>query len=494
MVNNLKAHVSIMIIGLLLISMMLMGAVIIMLWHRDRLHQEVIQTESLLDTVILQKEESEQKNQAFHLSSVFLGKLLQEDIVCLQVVSDTGVRNLLSGCDYNTFSENVLREVRTNNVRVKNSTGFVWNVFSFTNSTLVIAAPFVNSLKTVEVVRLVRDLSPLYREFRNNLKLPLVYLFINLIVFSAIGFFRMMKIIHRPIESITRLADSFSDIQDFTHFGGKESGDFHGLTYSLNRMISRINKDNEKLKKTVLSLENANEELTRNRHEMVRTEKLASVGRLFAGLAHEIGNPLGVVLGYVEMLGENDVSVEERRQFSEIAQQELQRIDKLIRELLDCSRVSLLQAEKISVHQLLRQTVGLVQIEKKCESIVIEEFFSAQNDYVQAEPDRLQQVFLNCLQNAIDAILSSERKEEGCIHLLSSNVIMSDKNEMLVLEITDNGAGVEPRNLENVFDPFFTTKDIGEGTGLGLSVSHMIIDNLGGEISNYNYFSCLRVK
>ena len=143
-------------------------------------------------------------------------------------------------------------------------------------------------------------------------------------IFSAIGFFRMFKLVLKPNDRLVTISEKLDPGAGVPFFSGNANNEFSRLSLGLNRMISRIREDNKALDSTVVELEAANRELKRNEKEMVRTEKLASLGRLSAGLAHEIGNPLGIVQGYVDMLGTSELTDKEKQQFSKRANSELQ--------------------------------------------------------------------------------------------------------------------------------------------------------------------------
>ncbi|KJS01777.1 MAG: hypothetical protein VR65_07595 [Desulfobulbaceae bacterium BRH_c16a] len=129
----------------------------------------------------------------------------------------------------------------------------------------------------------------------------------NVIIFSSLGFFRIVRIFIRPLDKLVLKAENYyPDEQSLFPFGDDESA-FRKLSISLNALIDRIKRDNRSLRSTVSELENANKELKEKNDMVVRSEKLASAGRLSAGLAHEIGNPLSIIQGYVELLGREEV-------------------------------------------------------------------------------------------------------------------------------------------------------------------------------------------
>ena len=247
-------------------------------------------------------------------------------------------------------------------------------------------------------------------------------------------------------------------------------------------MLSRIESDRRQLRASVASLEQANNQLIASQKEMVRAEKLAAVGRLSAGLAHEIGNPLGIVQGYLELLENNDLHREERHQFCQRSISELNRINKLVRQLLNLTRIPAGGDSLTPVYTILNDLVEILKTQKDMASVEI--LLQCEDNNIQAAIDgtALHQVVLNCLLNAVDAIKEKSSEAPGRIILSCETKIARDETPSLLISIQDNGAGIEEAHLENVFDPFFTTKEPGKGTGLGLSVSYAIIEAAGGRM------------
>jgi two-component system, NtrC family, sensor kinase len=243
--------------------------------------------------------------------------------------------------------------------------------------------------------------------------------------------------------------------------------------------------DREKLQQHVASLEQANQQLIATREEMVRTEKLFSVGRLAAGLAHEIGNPVGIVQGYLGLIQQQDVSEQEKQEFCGRAEQELQRISQLVRQLLDLSRPASGLDENVDVHQVLHEVVALLRPQPLMDGIDLRTRLTAEEAFVFGNTSQLLQVFLNCLINAADAIHAGEAGGNGVIEIATDS-LKDDTGRTIQVTFSDTGVGFGQEVIANAFDPFFTTKEPGKGTGLGLSVSYALIKAMGGRISLMN--------
>ncbi len=349
---------------------------------------------------------------------------------------------------------------------------------------LIVAVPVRAHGRIAGSIAVMIPLAAIYSSIRGYERIILVSLLVNLIVLSVVGLFRFLRSTVRPIENLVSLAESYSE-DDSLPFLMLDGGDEFGqLSGALNRMLGRIEDDKEKLRATVRSLEEANRELRNTQQEMVRTEKLASIGRLAAGMAHEIGNPLGIVQGYMGLLKMRNLSVEERFDYAGRAEQELQRVNSLIRQLLDFSRASTGQRQQVSLHEILSSLESMVRHQPFLAGVELICSFGAVHDTVLANPDQLMQVFLNCLMNSADAIVAAGR-EEGRITISTRSGSQQGSDaaaDQIVVSITDNGEGIREEDLANVLDPFFTTKAPGKGTGLGLSVSHSIVTGHGGSM------------
>jgi signal transduction histidine kinase len=300
----------------------------------------------------------------------------------------------------------------------------------------------------------------------------------------VVGLARVAKMVIRPIERLAQLSETYTEDEGLNFMAIKEDNEFRRLATSLNHMIQRIKTDKDKLKTTVLSLKTANRQLRDTQQEMVRTEKLAAVGRLAAGLAHEIGNPLGIIQGYIDLIGQSDVPDVEKKDYLDRAEKELVRIDRLIRKMLDFSRPGQQAPDDISIHHLLGESIEMFNIQSTKEMVDIVEQFDAKKDTVFADPDQLSQVFLNCLINSVDAV-SASSCEKRLVTIITEveHFDGADRSGPWVrIRICDNGPGIRKADLPKVFEPFFTTKEPGKGTGLGLFVSHTIIESFGGRM------------
>lgn len=330
-------------------------------------------------------------------------------------------------------------------------------------------------------------LAPIYKQIDDLNKPILLYIAVNTAILGFIGLYRIFKIYLRPIDRIIRQADDYREPEDLFFAFRKEDNELNRLSTALNRMLRRIDQDRQKLKETVTSLEEANRELLQARNEVIRAEKLASVGRLAAGIAHEIGNPIGIVTGYLELLHQPDLTEVERGDFLQRTEEEVRRIDKIIRQLLDLARPKAGEPGTIAVGNLIDQTIEVLRVQPIMREIEIERSFGAEVDAVYGNSDQLRQVLLNLTLNAADAIKGADRSGGRIIWSTAGESDGLDGGKRwLVVECSDNGIGIANERIDDIFDPFYTTKEPGKGTGLGLAVSYMIVEKMGGTISVRN--------
>jgi two-component system, NtrC family, sensor kinase len=217
--------------------------------------------------------------------------------------------------------------------------------------------------------------------------------------------------------------------------------------------------------------------LANQREQIIRTEKLASVGQLAAGVAHEIGNPLAAILGYVDILradaaGKGELPVADRQDALERVKAETQRIHRIIRELLEFSRPSHEAPIATDPLRVLASAQALLAPQARFRGVKLVTAGGDSWPEVMVSPSRLAQVLVNLLLNAADAMGG-----EGTIVVACENA-----GAGVVLTIADEGPGVAVENRRKIFDPFFTTKPVGQGTGLGLSVSRSIVESFAGTL------------
>jgi len=211
--------------------------------------------------------------------------------------------------------------------------------------------------------------------------------------------------------------------------------------------------------------------------KLAHSEKMATIGRLVSGVAHEVNNPLAAILGFTDLLLENPEVPANAREDLQIILRETQRTKEIVQDLLSFARQRPALREPMNVNGILRQTIKLRSYDFASHGVEVSEEFDENLDMAMGDGQQLQQVFLNILNNAYDAI--QESGNHGKIRICTRRAL-----DTIEIAFIDNGTGVaEP---ERIFDPFFTTKQAGKGTGLGLSICYGIVRAHGGEILCWN--------
>ena len=209
------------------------------------------------------------------------------------------------------------------------------------------------------------------------------------------------------------------------------------------------------------------------RREVTRSQRLASVGRLAAGVAHEIRNPLSSIKGFATYFKERYPDRLEDQQTASIMIQEVDRLNRVVGQLLELARPISVKKQHIVMQALLEDSIKLIEDRATAKGISIQTKYDANVNSVWGDPDRINQILLNVYLNAIDSMESGGELNV----VLSSN---SEDNEIYI-RISDTGGGINPEHLSKIFDPYFTTKST--GTGLGLAIAHNIIEALDGRIT-----------
>ena len=208
--------------------------------------------------------------------------------------------------------------------------------------------------------------------------------------------------------------------------------------------------------------------------QIAQADKLASIGQLSAGIAHEINNPLGIILGYTQLLIRNEKSGSEKYDDLKTIEKHVRNCKSIVEDLLNFARSSKPNEDVIRVDEALEDVLNFMQQHAGLDNISVERNYDKTVPDMHLDEKKIKQVFMNLIMNAKHAI-------GGKGSLVISTGYSPDEGNVIV-KISDTGHGIEKKDLARIFDPFFTTKPTGEGTGLGLSVSYGIVKNHGGDI------------
>ncbi len=239
------------------------------------------------------------------------------------------------------------------------------------------------------------------------------------------------------------------------------------LAHAFNRMTADVERSQSQLKQTV-------ETLQTTQAQLIQSEKLSAVGEFVAGIAHELNNPLAAVMGFAEILKTAPVDPKYQRHLL-LIYKSAERCQKIVHSLLSFARRQQPQRSLVDVNNLVEEVLEIVAYQLKTNNIkVLGEYYPALPP-VLADSHQIQQIIINLINNARQAIESYQN--------LGKLVITTEvKQNKVRIKIADNGPGISPENLSKIFDPFFTTKGVGKGTGLGLSLCYGLIKDHGGNI------------
>lgn len=336
----------------------------------------------------------------------------------------------------------------------------------------------------------------------------------DLAIFSFIGRYLIKRRLLLPLDQIVAGVEAIAEGDYVRRLPRGQTSDVTRLAEAVNLMAARVIGHQEELWANIRSLQETNRRLTEARDELVRAEKLASVGRLGAGIAHEIGNPLGAVLGYLGLLGRG--ADDAKRTLVTAAEGEARRIDRIVRGLLDYARPREARPRAIEVNDVVRETLEFLSTQGRFGEIAVETELGSELPHIVADPYQLQQVLVNLLLNAADALEATRRPSISVRTAGASfrspllpparrrddppEVDYSHRRrfqrtgripredplpggaEVVEIGVVDNGSGIQEEMLEQIFEPFVTTKQAGKGTGLGLAVSARLVDEMGGTI------------
>jgi two-component system NtrC family sensor kinase len=298
-----------------------------------------------------------------------------------------------------------------------------------------------------------------------------VSLFLGLIIY---------KIVSKPVSKLVHGMEKVAG-GDLDYAVPIKSADEMGvLAQAFNSMIKDLKAARDQREKWTQTLEaeiaKKTEEIQKTHLSLVQTEKLASLGRMAAGVAHEINNPLTGVVTFAHLLKKRFPPESTEAQDINIIIEQAERCSKIIKNLLTFARATPTEKGKVSINDVINRTVFMVQNQEKFHHIKFDIRLENAPFIIFGDPSQFQQIFLNMFINAADAM-----NERGKI-TVATRKIRENGKPSVEIEFTDEGCGIKDEDLPKLFEPFFTTKPVGKGTGLGLSVSHGIVKHLGGHI------------
>ena len=307
-----------------------------------------------------------------------------------------------------------------------------------------------------------------------------------IVIASLLVGFLVHRLVYLPLRDLESGAQRLSTGNLDQPIPVRSSDEFGKLASSFNAMTDALRNSREELRESARTLEQKVEkrtrELRRAQAETMRGEKLASVGLLASGVAHELNNPLTGILTFSHLLREKMPDKSPDADDMDLVIRETKRCAAIIKRLLDFAREKQPEKKFTDLNQIITDTVRIVEKPAHLRDIEIVLDLDRSLPPIWIDADQIKQVIMNMVVNAQHAV-----EEKGNITIrtrraLDPRVSAAEAKPMVAISIIDTGCGISEKNLKRIFDPFFTSKDVGRGTGLGLSVSHGIVEAHGGFI------------
>ncbi len=316
-------------------------------------------------------------------------------------------------------------------------------------------------------------------------KLVALYMMTFALALMTFAYFALTRLIVQPVEALVRAADRVASGSRFLAVPTTGARELAELAVSMQTMTERLVHEEDAMRAKVVELTKTTARLGEARRQLVRSEQLASVGRLSAGLAHEIGNPIAAILGMEDLLLEGGLTPEEQRDFLVRMKSETERISGVLHDLLDFARPeggaqsSQMPAAPADVASVAEDVFALVKPQKPFKTVRLAIDAEKTPAYVALSAPRLTQILLNVIINAGAAIAS---RPGGAQDDDVVTVRVRRAGARVRIEVDDTGPGIPESIRTRMFEPFVTTKDVGEGTGLGLAVCRGVVEAAGGTI------------
>ncbi len=342
-----------------------------------------------------------------------------------------------------------------------------------------IAYPILNG--EIGTVRLGIVEEHIQQEIKDATK-NLVLMIIAFFLFGLAGALAFSYMITSPIKKISRKAqiidlnnidteDNISYKQGLRLFRIQISDELDILTTKFSEMLNRLKKNYLKLKET--------------QDALIQAEKLASLGTLSAGVAHEINNPISGIKNCVNRIMKKPENIEQNVKYTILIKEAAEKIESVVHHLLSFSRKQDLKLQKVTLSRVIDSAILLTKYKLESNQIQLIANYQS-NFYVKGSANHLEQVFVNLIINSLDAILERKKKEPDLRGEISIKI--NRISDRVYVHFKDNGMGIPDEIKDKIFDPFFTAKEVGKGTGLGLSVSFNLIKEHKGKI----FFSSIR--
>ena len=337
-----------------------------------------------------------------------------------------------------------------------------------------IAVPLKSGSKN-GTIYIYEPLQNFNKSIARNQKFLALWIILFMLLIATFGYYLLSKTIVNPVQKLISLTKDISRGIALESPNTGNIAEINKLQDALVNMSEEIEVNKTKLEVNIDNLEHANKRIVETQKELIASEKMASLGKLSAGVAHEIGNPLSAISGYMEILSKgHGMDQEQKLKYMDKVSAEIERINRIISTLLDYAKPREILESRINLNDIIKKSVELLSNQGILKYLNLELDLSYQPLIIRINEHQLLQVFINLLINAKEAV-----NDDGKIVIRS---FLNDNN-LAEVSVEDNGSGINKEDIDKIFDPFFTTKEPGSGTGLGLSISHRIINQFDGNIS-----------
>ena len=413
----------------------------------------------------------------------------------------------------NDLMKNSIRSGQIN-TEVDKSGGFLSTQYR----KLIVSSPLWIRGKIVGAIKMEIPIGDVMMHLLESQRVILISIILDAIVLIVFGSFLLSRVLVKPLKDLILLTQKIGAGNLSEKIEVTSRNEIGQLIGSFNLMIERLKEKQESLDSHLESLEFANKKLKQTQEELIRTEKLASIGRFAAGVAHEVGNPLGAILGYTSILQRDGINQGESKDYLKRIEKEIERINRIVRELLDFVRPSQFEISDVEVNKVIEHTLSLISHQKNFGGIKTQLDLQPNLPTIKGDESKISQVLINIVLNAMDAMpnggILSIRTEEYVVEdalidplqqfysprrredptesdysylrkpdpFVAIFTKFSKGDRLVKIRISDTGIGIKEENVKSIFDPFFTTKAPDRGTGLGLSVSLRIVESMEGEI------------
>lgn len=346
-----------------------------------------------------------------------------------------------------------------------------------------IAVPILN--KDLATVR-IGILEDRINENANQTLKVFLYMIGIFLILGIFGAFAFSQLITRPIKTISKITENLD-------FSSLSSGIdiIHELDYNNHQnklffIYDELDYFSDKFFLMIDRLRDAYIEIDLTYSKLIQSEKMASIGTLSAGIAHEINNPNTGIQYCIRILKKDILHEDKNREYLDLMEEASEKIERVVKGLLDYSRPPILDFENIDLNEVIDKSISMLQYKLEKQNIILENKYAFEVHLIYGAFNYLEQVLINLIMNAVDAIEEKNNSVLGFEGKISIEIVNNNNHTTLI--VSDNGIGINESNLIEIFDPFYTSKEVGKGTGLGLAVTNRIIALHNGSIkvvSNY---------